>query len=542
MVRILRFTFASLLLCLMTGAAQAQLLGSSSVAPVAGIDGLKASVRAINLRNEQGDEIPLLNGPISFQLLPSTNAVVALKLGEVKAGTYLGFMAAFTEVAASYRGRAVPIRLQSGTVRQEFREPVKVGEDEIVIASLLVDLRKSLSKTNTGFLFIPAIRLEFERVGRRQSPVSFSGRIRKIDDTAKALAVIKDSPPSLTSSEESAVDVDASQATIVDACGNKLDFSALAVGQKADITGMSGQGIVLARLIRVERAAPPDDTKSAAALGTVLEINAEAKSFVMLVERLISDPELLRLAATDSPKERPFKLTVTWSERTIFFHDDERKTAADLAVGQHIGVRFPDFAPPFLAAIVRIFDERAAGIVTDNSGLPESFVISSPDDRRLAAADAASLSNIAPIKLTKVLLSNSTKIVSSFGAPLTVQDILLGAKVEVQGQAVDENTIQASLVKIALVELKGKVSPEDVDAEGMVFKLTLDNSDARVAIKVKEETLILLESEQARPRRLMVREFFRLILANSARLEVEGLIAPDETRTIIALRIRIKGI
>lgn len=541
MTRLLRQALIYFLICLIAEMTQAQILTTS---PATGIESLKAALKAVNLKTDQGSEAALLNGPTSLQLLPSNNSIVALKLGEVKAGTYLAFTAEFTDITASYKGRVVPIKLQSGLVRQEFREPVKIGEDEIVVASLLVDLRKSITKSgNTSYLFVPAVRLEFERVGKRPAPVSFSGLIQKSDPAAKALLVSKDGLQPVASAAESAVEVDASQATILDACGNRLDFSALAIGQKVQITGVVGdRGIVLARLIRVERAAPPDDNKAAAALGTVLEINPEAKSFVMLVEHLISNPELLSATATEPPQERSFKLTVTWNERTIFFHDNERKTAADLAVGQHLGVRFPDFAPPFLAAVVRILDERAAGSVTDNSGLPESFVISSLDDRRLAVADAASLADAAPIKLTKVLLSNSTKIMSLFGAPLTLRDIALGARVEVQGEAVDEHTIKAVVVKIALVELKGKVAREDVDAAAMAFKLTLGDNDGRVVVKVKEQTFILLETGQERPQQIKPSEFFRLILAKPARLEVEGLIAPDETRTIIALRIKVKEI
>jgi hypothetical protein len=520
--------------------AQAQL--SVSTAPTAGLDSLKVTLKAVNLKTDQGSEVSLLSGPTSFQLLPSGSPVVALKLGEVKPGTYLAFTAEFAEASASYRGRAVPIRLQYRLVRQEFREPIKIGEDEIVIASLLVELRQSLSQANTvGYLFTPAIKLAFEKAGRRLPPVTFSGRIWKLDAATKSLLVSKEGSLATTNVQESAVEVDASQATIVDLCGNKLDFDALAIGQQVNIAGMLGdRHLVLARLIRIERAAPTDENESAAALGTVLEINAEARSFVMLVEHLIARPELLRVASAEPVQERSFKLTVTWNERTIFFHNDARKTAADLAVGQRIGVRFPEFAPPFLAAVVRIFDERAAGIVTDNSGLPDAFLIASLDDRRLAAADAADLSSVAPVRLIKVLLSEATKIISPYDRPLTVRDILVGAKVEVQGTAAAENTIQASVVKIVLIELKGKVSPEDVDAQAMAFKLTLGEGEARVAVKVKEQTLILLETEQERPRPIRASEFFRIISARPARLEVEGTPAPDEARTIIALRIKIK--
>jgi hypothetical protein len=361
------------------------------------------------------------------------------------------------------------------------------------------------------------------------------------------LRVAKGDQSPATNAADRVFAVDASQATIFGPRGARLDFTALAVGQKVEIAGaLSDRGVVEARAIRIEgpNEPTPGENRAAASSGTVLAIDREAQTFDLRLEHLRGHPAVLRAAF---PNGLPAKLTVKWNDRTIFFEDERGdKTAADLVAGQRVIVRFAEFAPPFLAAVVRMLDARAEGVVTDISGLPESFVIAARDFAHLAtqAGTATGLSTLT--RPTTVQLTSETRIISIFGERLTPRAIMVGAEVSVQGQLTAPNTITAELVVVGGIELKGSVTPADVNAAAMTFNLTLASANLafaaageKVAVKTSDRTLIFVDRDQARQVPIKASEFFRLISEKPYRLEVVGLISPETARTVQALKIKL---
>ena len=440
-------------------------IASLRISPFADIDTLKVTLRTVNLVTEQGVEVAVLSAPLTVDLLAPEALAKLVKRLQVRAGTYVALTAEISEVAAAYKGQPVAMAIANKNVRQTLRTPLKLDRETTVGVSFGFDVRASVKKDATGYLFDPAMRLTVIAPSAPPQPIQrFEGKITRIDAATKQLEVRKGE-----GTNASTIVVNATQARILTLQGRPAEFSALKVDDKIEVTGqLNSRGVVEAILILIG-GTPPPPPRPVIATGTINSINLVGKTFELNVESLIGVQTLVPVR----------KMTIQWDDKTSF-RDDLRGpiTADKLLVGQRVTVYLANFAEQSLATGVLVLNPHVRGPVTDIKGLPNSFVVN----------DLSSARPSAPARLITVKLTATTKIRSVLGAEMKPSDITVGAQVDAVG-SLSGNEMTAEYVVVISLEIKGVTSEADVNAN--TFVLT-DEAGTKTKVSVNARTLIML--------------------------------------------------
>ncbi len=439
------------------------------VSPFPDIDSLKVTIRLINLVTDKNVEVAILSAPLSVDLLSSESFAKLIKRLNVKAGTYVSITGEVSDVAASFKGTAVAMKLANKNFTQKLKAPLTLTKDSPVGVSLAFDLMASVKKQADGsYVFDPMLLLNQILPIAPPTPLQkFDGKIVSLDAATKQLKVQKGE-----GSAASTIIVDAAKARIVAADGKGADFSALKVDQKVAVTGhLNSAGTVEALSILIG-GAPPPPARPVTAIGTINSVNVAGKSFELNVTQLIGVNTLVAVK----------KITVKWDDKTKFVDDLSGSITADkLLVGQNAAATLTALAEPALALLVAISHPHANGLVTNIGGLPNSFVIDKYIDPRSTI--------IASPKII-IKLSATTKIRNAFGAQLKPTDITVGAQIDAVGNmAPGGSEMNAEFVVVFGKEIKGLTS--EVSASAKTFVVT-DDKGVKTKVSVGERTTILI--------------------------------------------------
>jgi uncharacterized protein (TIGR03437 family) len=489
--------------------------------PIEGIDALEVTIKSIILTTDKGVEVVVLSTPVELNLLAPNPLADLLKATRIPPGTYVSVTVEYSNLKASFNGQMVRIEPTEGKVTRQFPQPITIPKEKPGGLKLHIDLRESIRPQPDGsYLFTPVIQVILIGAGEHHGLNVFSGKIQSLDAVTGMLEVIKDG------GKGGVVKVDASQAVIFGPHGEILAFSALKAGDSVMVIGwLNHEGKVVATAIRLVGAdyLPP---QGLAVTGTILEIDRSVNTFITRVEHWL-------LKRGPFPFGPPSRLRVVWDEQTKFFKDgDGPATPDDLKVGAQVYVLFEQVENKYLAKIVRILGDSVEGVITDTSGLPNSFKMVAHEFKShgiWSSFDDSTASH--PTRIITVELDGDTKIITVFGVKLTPEDLRIGDVVSVTGSFTDtgRTTIKANLIIVAPIpshiSVEGTVKPDDVNALLMFFKLTKltpDNSNSKVGVLVTPQTQILdKEGNQ-----ISKNDFFDHLKAATRRLRVEGRQVP----------------
>jgi uncharacterized protein (TIGR03437 family) len=495
--------------------------GSFSIfSPFQDIDSLKVTIKLFTFINDQGVEVSLLSIPVTVDLLSLESLSQLIKVVQLKPGTYVSLAGEISDVAASYKGQPVAIRLANNRFAQKLSQPLVVQSETKVAISLAFDLRASVKKQDDGsYVFDPVLLSRLVLPTFPFPPIQFfSGTIVGIDQGTKQLKVQR------SNGGDDSVVVDAAQATILNSNGTPADFSALANEQKIAVTGsLNDKGVIVARLIIIGGLViiPPPIVKPVTVIGTISSIDRTAKTFVMSIESFFGT---FTGNLTDLWRNGG-KITVKWDDKTRF--RDERSgpiTDNELAVGQRVQMMTSDniTAQPVTAAEVVVLHPRVVGTIADVSKLPASFVVNAFLDPRI-------LSPFAPVRLITVTLKPTTKIKGPQGEELKPEDLAPGNQVDVLAESLNGSEAVAEVVMVIGAFFKGSIAPADVKAGDNIFILTQFGTGLRVTVKISDQTLLALRDKTGKTL-LKPDEFFKHLLNQpwsadvSGRLEAPGIL------------------
>lgn len=435
------------------------------VSPFMDIDSLKVTLRAVNLVTEQGVEVAVLSAPLTVDLLAPEALARLVRRLNVKAGTYIALTAEIGEVMAAYKGQAVAMKLAAKNVKQTLRAPLKLEKETTVGVSFAFDVRASVKKDESGYVFDPVMLLNVLAPSVPPRPIQkFEGKIARLNANTKQLAVIKGE-----GATASTIVVDATKARILTLQGRPADFSALKVDDKIEVTGqLNSQGVVEA-LVIIIGGTPPPPPRPIAVTGVINSITLARKVFEVNVESLIGVNTLVPVR----------KMTIQWDDKTRFADDLLGPITPDkLLVGQRVNIAAASFADPSLATSVLVLNPHVRGSVTDVTGLPNSFVVQ--DNSVPRTTNAA--------RLIRVKLTDTTKIKNVWGGELKPSDITVGSQVDAVGTLVG-NEMTAVYVFVIGAEIKGTTGEVDVAAQ--VFVVT-DEKGRQMKVGVSNRTTIML--------------------------------------------------
>ena len=439
------------------------------VSPFPDIDSLKVTIRSVNLVTDKNVEVAVLASPLMVDLLSPESAAKLIKRLNVKAGTYVALTGEISEVAASFKGTAVAMKLANKNFTQKLKAPVILTKDSPVGVSLAFDLMGSVKKQADGsYMFDPMLLLNQILPISPPAPLQkFEGKILSHDAATKQLRVQKGE-----GSTASTIVVDASKARIISPDGRGADFSALKVDQKIEVTGQLNSSGVVEALVILIGGTPPPPARPVTAIGTINSVNVAGKSFELNVTSLIGVNTLVAVK----------KITVKWDDKTKFVDDLYGFTTPDkLLVGQSATATLTALAEPALALVVAISYPHVNGSVADITGLPNSFVINKYVDPR---------STIAFVPKVTIKLSATTKIKNVFGMELKPADITVGSQIDAVGNMLaGSSEMNAEFVVVLGKEIKGITS--DVSATAKTFVVT-DDKGVKTKVSVSERTAILI--------------------------------------------------
>jgi uncharacterized protein (TIGR03437 family) len=485
----------------------------SIFSPFQDIDSLKITIKLLTFVNDQGVEVSLLSIPVTVDLLSLESLSQLIKIVQLKPGTYVSLAGEISDVAASYKGQPVAIRLANSRFLQKLSQPLALESETKVAVSLAFDLRASVKKQDDGsYLFDPVLLAKRVLSAFPFPPIQFlSGKIVGIDQGTKQLKVQRSQ-----GGDDSVVVVDASQATILNSNGTPADFSALANEQKIAVTGLLNErGVIVARLIIIGGLViiPPPIVRPTTIIGTISSIDRNAKTFVMSIESFFG---VFTGNLTDLWRNSG-KITVKWDDKTRF--RDERSgpiTDNELAVGQRVQMMTSDniTAQPVTAAEVVVLHPRVVGTIADVSKLPASFVVNAFLDPRI-------LSPFAPVRLITVTLKPTTKIKGPQGEELKPEDLAPGNQVDVLAESLNGSEAVAEVVMVIGAFFKGSIAPADVKAGDNIFILTQFGTGLRVTVKISDQTLLALRDKTGKTL-LKPDEFFKHLLNQPWSADVSG--------------------
>ncbi|HWQ34360.1 MAG TPA: DUF5666 domain-containing protein [Blastocatellia bacterium] len=487
--------------------------------PFPDLDSLKITIKLFTIITDQGVEVSLLSVPVTLDLLSPESLSQMIRVANLKPGTYVSLAGEISDVAASYKGQAVAIKLANSTFRQKLAVPLTLDRDTSVGVSLAFNLRASVKKQpDNTYLFDPVLLLNRVLPSFQLPPVqALTGRIVGLDKDSKQLKVQK--------ADATVVVVDASNARIIASNGTLTDFSALATDQKIAVTGsLNAEGVIVAGVIYIGGMVivPPPVVQPISAIGTITALDRTAKTFELNIESVygIFIGNLSNLWRTGA------KVTVKWNDQTRF--RDERSgpvTDAALAVGQRVQVMSSGSAtaPPYLASEVVILRPRVQGTIADVTGLPESFKLNAWLDPRLPGP-------FAPVRIVTVNLTQTTKIMGPSGEDLKTENLVVGNPTDVLCESLSNNTCTAELIRLPGLSFRGSVVPADVKAADSTFVFTQPGTGLRVTVKTDDKSVLVLRSGTGKTQ-LKPDEFYKLLQDKPYAVEVNGIfIAPNTIR------------
>lgn len=436
------------------------------ISPFTDIDTLKLTLRSVNLVTDKGVEVAVLSSPLTVDLLSADAAAKLVKRLSIKPDTYVALTTEISEVMAANKGQAVAMKLAAKNFKQALRTPLKLDKETTVGVSFAFDVRASVKKDASGaYVFDPVMLLNVLAPSAPPQPIQkFEGKITKIDAATKRLEVMRGEGPNA-----STITVDTTKAKIVSLQGPPVEFGALKVGDKIEVTGQLNSSGVVEAIVIILGGTPAPPPRPIIVTGTITAISPKDQTFDLAVESLQG-------VNTFAPVR---KLTVKWDAKTTFADDLRGKITADnLLVGQRVTANLASFADPSLATTVLVLNPHVRGLVADIKGLPNSFVVNDVSNPLLAA----------PVRLITVKLTATTKIMSVWGAELKPSDISVGSQVDAVGP-LSGNEMTAAFVFVVGTEIKGVTS--DVDTTAKTFVVT-DDKGAKTKVSVNERTLIWL--------------------------------------------------
>ncbi|MBK7644732.1 MAG: DUF4382 domain-containing protein [Planctomycetes bacterium] len=414
-----------------------------SDAPANELLAFQATIDDVRLVQQGGAESAnLLAAPVTLELLSLQTSSAWLASQELPAGTYTGVHLSFTPgsyVARRNDGSTVDVLASSDDLLVSFATPITLGPGNYRRAQLDVDLANSLS----GLLSAPP--LDFapqgflsDDSGHVESSIDeIHGLVQSVSAQQNSLVmsayVDDDSQVSLGD-----VQVQVGTATLLVQDNGSLFadrasfFASLTPGSSLlEVHGSLANGVVQATRIEVDDNSAGGGSANLVRLkGLVLGMGPGSTFQVSI----ISVPQGSSIVAAAFGGSIPGTLEVTYDGGTEFYlHEHQTTTSASLALGQKVDVKFSTFDnPPYLAKRVEIDDESGEneGTLTDNSGLPASFVMhldeSSP---ALLSGQVNSTSTDVAVDVGSASFSLDTQ-----GHPgLVATDLLQGLRVRVHG-------------------------------------------------------------------------------------------------------------
>jgi hypothetical protein len=245
-----------------------------------------------------------------------------------------------------------------------------------------------------------------------------------------------------------------------------------------------------------------------------------------------------------SPGDPPATIQASITPQTVFELDSSIVTTeASLAIGQELEVKFKPFTgSPSPAIKVEIEDAfpEFEGVLTDDAGLPDSFVM------RLSASQPAILSGEVDSSSTDVTVNLSGTTPPSFvldvedGFPLTASDLQNGLEVKVYGTLSGPSsgpTIEANSVEVDEGELDDAIV-STADEANSSFTTSTGSIDEPFGQSVAPgpQTVIVEPGCVFEGEAISEQQFFAL--SNSGIIvDVEGIGATDTLNTIRAYYI-----
>lgn len=447
-------------------------------APADELLAFRATIDSLRLVRQDGlVSSDVIIEPVELELLGLTESLHWLTSLSVQPGTYtsviLGFEPA-SYVAVAQDGSPIAVNATSNALTMQFPTPFVVGAGSYDRLSIDVDLAASLTGDlqNPPLIFDPNGTISDDSSSNDSLSIDeFKGLVKGFSTNNKTVNVQAYVDDDLQISL-GLVKVEIAPTTLlVDDDGtvfpNSNAFFAMLVHNQTllEVHGLlDGQGDVVATKIEIEdQSAGVGSSNQVKIEGLVLALDSD--SFELAIA------EIEKAAAIALPVlasyGNPGSIEVSYNANTKFYLDSNTPTtAASLAVGQKVDVRFSSFSvQPFPAAKVEIESDGAEfeGFTTDLAGLPASFEMRLYSSSHWIPDTVASSSTDVTVDTIGAALVLKTKN----DPAIVAADLVLGIKVEVEGQVAGGSTpsapvIDASKVKVKAGRFEGVVT--DVDA------------------------------------------------------------------------------
>lgn len=446
-------------------------------APADELLAFRATVDSLRLVREDGAlSSDVIVAPVDLELLSLTSSHKWLTSLGVASGTYTGALIGFqpgSYVAVAPDGEHVPVNATSHSATLEFDSPLVVTAGSYGHALIDIDLGAAL----TGSVAAPPIAFApkgsvghgpgddpptiDELVGltkgfsQHNKTINVQGYVDDSLQTWLGLVHVQVAPTTTL------IGLDGTPFTTQDAFFDELIHNKTML----EIHGvLDAKSHVVATSIEIENhSGGPGQSNTVRIKGLVLALDGD--SFELSIGD-IKKGEAIALPVLASMGNPP-SIEVGYGPTTKFFlGDDVPASAADLAVGQRVDVRFSSFVgEPFPASkvIIETAEPEFGGTVTDLSGLPASFEMHVYASSHWIPASIASSSTDVKVECAGVPFVLKTK-----GDPaLASADLVLGVRVEVEGQLDAASTpavpiVEASKVKVKAGRFEGVAT--DVDA------------------------------------------------------------------------------
>lgn len=407
----------------------------------------------------------LLSGVRRVELLGLQGRARWLESPALPEGTWSGVRFTFdtnTISAVAKTGASVPVTATSGVLSTDFAAPVVIDDPSDYERILVdVDLAASLTGDMTGLVFTPAGTVGVDSGVTSQEIDEFRGTVLAHDTGASTMTVRAYVDDDLTSTLGDLVVTVATGANLYRVDGLPYASTADFFGDLVDgattleVHGSLGSGgAVTADEIHIEDHDGGTSSANEVELDGILT-DLGAGTFDLRVAEVekgaaIADPVLQGLPD-------PTLVTVSHDGTTDFVGEDGTPaSAADLAVGQRVKVRFGSFvAPPFLAGRVKLDMEAGAEVVvTDVSGLPGQVIVHVDADEPWVTSGAIANDTTD----VTVFLSGASVFLDVPGDPtISAADIEVGLELRVEGD-LSGTDVTASRVEVHPGRLEGEIT------------------------------------------------------------------------------------
>ncbi len=362
----------------------------STLAPedLSSLDSRVSEVRLVRPDGTESDN--LLSQPLDLEMTGLENTAQWIANSDVEAGLYDSLRLRFEPGSVSARSMAgtVPVEEDSLELEAPFASPLDLGAGEHQQMHVQIDLASTID----GDVETPPV--VFSPEGAILPPDSvgideFRGIVTRISPQNRTLDVdaFLDKEMQMPLGPVK-VRIDRNTVLVDD---NDVIFptpAAFYSSLRLDMTvleiygDLGSDGRVIARRLEIEDQAGGTGDATVVIQGRVLYLDRDTSRILLLIRDIemgaaIAEPVLASLG-------NPLAVEVLYDDQTRFlFRSGGAASADNLRIGQALEVGFEDFqSPPFLAsqALLDSPEVDFQGTIVDNSGLPESVVVSLGDD------------------------------------------------------------------------------------------------------------------------------------------------------------------